>query len=46
MCSLKIKVQVMVMVVAKNSGKQEKAIEASSCFAAIDENQNPVRITL
>jgi len=46
MGSVKLKVQVVVMVEDKNSGKQEKAIEASFWFAAIDENQNPVRITL
>jgi len=46
MGSVKIKVQVLVMVEDKNSDKQEKAIEANFWFAAIDENQNPVRITL
>lgn len=43
---VKIKVQVVVLVEDKNSDKQEKAIEASFWFAAIDENQNPIRITL
>jgi len=46
MGSVKIKVQVVVMVEDKNSDKQERAIEANFWFAAIDENQNPVRITL
>jgi acyl-CoA hydrolase len=46
MGSVKIKVQVVVMVEDKNSDKQEKAIEADFWFAAIDENQNPIRITL
>jgi acyl-CoA hydrolase len=43
---VKIKVQVVVMIEDKNSDKQEKAIEANFWFAAIDENQNPIRITL
>lgn len=46
MGSVKLKVQVLVLVEDKNSDRQEKAIEASFWFAAIDENQNPVRITL
>jgi len=46
MGSVKIKVQVLGMVEDKNSDKQEKAIEANFWFAAIDENQNPIRITL
>lgn len=46
MGSVKIKIQVVVMVEDKNSDKQEKAIEADFWFAAIDENQNPIRITL
>lgn len=46
MGSVKIKVQVVVLVEDKNSDKQEKAIEADFWFAAIDENQNPIKITL
>jgi acyl-CoA hydrolase len=46
MGSVKLKVQVLVLVEDKNSDRQEKAIEANFWFAAIDENQNPIRITL
>lgn len=44
--SVKIKVQVVLMVENKKSGKQDKALEADFWFAAIDEYQNPIRIVL
>ncbi len=41
---VKIKVDVHILIEDKYSDRQEKAIEASFWFAAIDENQNPIRI--
>ncbi len=42
--NVKIKVQVHIFVEDKYSDKKEKAAEASFWFAAVDENQNPVRL--
>jgi len=42
--NVKIKVQVQMLVDEKYSNKKEKAAEAIFWFAAVDENQNPVRL--
>lgn len=42
--NVKIKVQVQILVEDKYSYKKAKAAEASFWFAAVDENQNPVRL--
>jgi acyl-CoA hydrolase len=46
MGSVKLKVEVLVLVEDKDSDTQKKAIEATFWFAAIDEYRNPVRIRL
>jgi acyl-CoA hydrolase len=41
---VKVKVQVEMLVADKFTDQKQKAVEATFWFAAVDENQNPVRI--